>query len=379
MESQPTPPEPTQNETDKHILDWRWEFVRALVTGVPMLAIGALNQRIYDLGLAQPWTILLVAIPLALIVTASWFILRRRRLVVHWAFWLFLGLYCTVFILLNTSEVLTWRREKVGDAAQPSSQPTLIGRLGTWRYKILRPASPIGTSMVIVMLQKNGAQTWEEVRYDKIRLMQLVGQADGVAGVAFDFYFSKTTSVDSFLCNSIKAARTANEFAVISGFRTVMAANGEERTWPPHDALEECLPRRTAQGHLMVWRGAGNEVSELPVKVVKEYPALSVQIAKALSKQEPSLPADGRLRFVPPADELHEYSLREVEKDVRLLSDKFVIVGERSDTDLYHTPFGMMSGTRIQAYAARTLLANSFIVRPAGWVAAGIIVASTLR
>jgi CHASE2 domain len=374
-ERPPAPPESPQDTPEKRITDWHWELIGSLVTGVPLLAIGALNQRIYDLGLAQPWTILVIAIPLAAIVAVSWSMFRRRKLTVHWVFWLLLGLYCTVFILLSTSDVLTWRREKVGAEAPLLGPPSILARLARWRYKLVPAAAPVGKPMVIVMLEPTGARKWLEVRYDKIRVMQLVAQADDVAGVAFDFYFSYPTVVDDELCNEIKAARKRDGFAVLSGFRTVVAPNGEERTWPPHDALEECLPRSKEQGHLMALRDAGNEIRELPVYVVADYPALSVRIAKALSKQEPALPADGRLRFVPPADVIREYSLEEVEKDRRLLSNKFVIVGERSNTDTYATPFGEMSGTRIQAYAARTLLARSYIVRPPGWASAALIVA----
>ncbi len=377
VRQQPAPQEPAPATIEKRIIDWGAELIRALVTGICALAIGGINQRIYDLGTAQPWTILWIAIPLAIVVAVSWSTLRRRKLTMHWVFWLFLGLYCTLFIILSTSDVLAWRREKVDTATPLSRQPTMLAALNGWRYKVLRPASSVGKPMVIVMLEPRGMRTWEDVRYDKLRLMQLVRQTHGVAGVAFDFYFSWKTQIDGLLCDEIRAALKPNEFTVLSGFKTVVADDGTDRIWPPADALEECLPRGTQQGHVMALQGAEGEVRELPVSVVTaDHVALSVRIAQALSKEQPSLPADGRLRFVPPADVIQEFSLADIEEDVHRLSNRFVVVGERSETDMYPTPFGLLSGTRIHAYAAHTVLANSYIVRPPGWVSAAFIIAN---
>jgi CHASE2 domain-containing sensor protein len=112
--------------------------------------------------------------------------------------------------------------------------------------------------------------------------------------------------------------------------------------------------------------------------------ALSVRAAQCIHSQCGSndlpVPNARLLRYLPPGagalTVIRPEKLDALERNPSVLRDRFLLVGEGSGTDVFKTPFGLLPGTVVHAYAVDSLLASHYITRPPAWLSAFVVFAS---
>jgi CHASE2 domain-containing sensor protein len=352
---------------------YREKLLEAVVIGALLAGITRINQTFVDRMISQPWQILLWVIPLAVAGWLTWRVAKRidlRR--THWAFPLFLLIYCAGFALLSTSELLVWKRA-------PRIEPEttrywlLPARWGDWRYALApRPDAPADT--VIVMVDPPQAANLEQLRLATLQTVQLVAQAQRLRGLALDFFFEDESRLDNVLCDAIRRLGVD----VFAGY-TIEEGGGPDAPLAPHgNPLEACIPFDSHEGHLLAWKDADGYVRTLPLFWLgqKDRPAFSVRIAQARAVKlgrSLAVPDARMLRYVAPRGKLREYDLASVRGKPSLLNDKFVFVGQHSKLDTHLTPFDKQSGTWVQAAAVNSLLSGAYMTRASDF-ASGLLV-----
>jgi CHASE2 domain-containing sensor protein len=342
---------------------YREEIIKVLATGAVVGVITKFNQGIVDRVISQPWQILLALIPLAVAGWLTWRVAKRtdlRRM--HWAFPLFLVIYCTGFALLSTSELLVWERTP-RPQAETSRSWLAPARWGDWRYMIVpRPAAP--TDTVIVMVDPPQAENIEQLRLATLDVVQLAAKAQRLRGLALDFYFEQKADLDFVLCDLIPRLKVD----VFAGYTLAVEGDPDAPLQPNANPLEACIPFDTREGHLLAWADGDGYVRALPLywQGQTDRPAFSLRIAQtrlAKLNQTLELPKAKMLRYVAPRETIREFDFARVQAQSALLNDKFVFVGRRSADDTRQTPFGEHSGTWIQAAATNALLTGSYMTR----------------
>jgi len=127
----------------------------------------------------------------------------------------------------------------------------------------------------------------------------------------------------------------------------------------------------TSQGHLLGYVEADNMVRAIPLffKAQSDRPALCVRIAQALEGDKLVIPP--LLYFIAPKKRFSQLTYAELKRNPEVrnrLRDNFILVGERSDRDIFDTPFGSVSGVIIHAYAAHSLRSGHFVERQPEWM-----------
>jgi hypothetical protein len=113
---------------------------------------------------------------------------------------------------------------------------------------------------------------------------------------------------------------------------------------------------------------------------MQDRPSFSVRGARTLaaSYQQPDpveKNPDPVLRYLPPPTDLPIVRELEVIADPAIMQGRLVIIGLNVLTDRFHTPFGVMPGSLIQANAIHSLRMKTSITRPDGiWNAAVVAV-----
>jgi CHASE2 domain-containing sensor protein len=352
---------------------YREKLLEAVVIGALLAGMTRVNQTFIDRMISQPWQILLWIIPLVVAGWLTWRIAKRTDLRrTHWAFPLFLLIYCAGFALLSTSELLVWKRTP---RAQPETtrywlMPT---KWADWRYALApRPEAPADT--VVMMVDAPQAENLEQLRLATLQTVQLVAQAQRLRGLALDFYFEDKSRLDNVLCDAIRRLGVD----VFAGY-TLEAGGGPDAVLAPNgNALEACIPFDTHEGHLLAWADADGYVRTLPLhwQGQTDRPAFSLRIAQARAAKlgrKIEVPDARMLRYVAPREDLRELDVARVREKPSLLNDKFVFVGQRSALDTHLTPFDEHSGTWVQAAAVNALLSGTYMTRASDFASALLV------
>jgi CHASE2 domain-containing sensor protein len=352
---------------------YREKLLEAVVIGALLAGMTRVNQTFVDRMISQPWQILLWIIPLVVAGWLTWRIAKRTDLRrTHWAFPLFLLIYCAGFALLGTSELLVWKRTP---RAQPETtrywlMPT---KWADWRYALApRPEAPADT--VVMMVDAPQAENLEQLRLATLQTVQLVAQAQRLRGLALDFYFEDKSRLDNVLCDAIRRLGVD----VFAGY-TLEAGGGPDAVLAPNgNPLEACIPFDTHEGHLLAWADADGYVRTLPLhwQGQTDRPAFSLRIAQARAAKlgrKIEVPDARMLRYVAPREGLRELDVARVREKPSLLNDKFVFVGQRSALDTHLTPFDEHSGTWVQAAAVNALLSGTYMTRASDFASALLV------
>jgi CHASE2 domain-containing sensor protein len=352
---------------------YREKLLEAVVIGALLAGMTRVNQTFVDRMISQPWQILLWIIPLVVAGWLTWRIAKRTDLRrTHWAFPLFLLIYCAGFALLSTSELLVWKRTP---RAQPETtrywlMPT---KWADWRYALApRPEAPADT--VIMMVDAPQAENLEQLRLATLQTVQLVAQAQRLRGLALDFYFEDKSRLDNVLCDAIRRLGVD----VFAGY-TLEAGGGPDAVLAPNgNALEACVPFDTHEGHLLAWADADGYVRTLPLhwQGQTDRPAFSLRIAQVRAAKlgrKIEVPNARMLRYVAPREGLRELDVARVREKPSLLNDKFVFVGQRSTLDTHRTPFDEHTGTWVQAAAVNALLSGAYMTRASDFASALLV------
>ena len=352
---------------------YREKLLEAVVIGALLAGMTRVNQTFVDRMISQPWQILLWIIPLVVAGWLTWRIAKRTDLRrTHWAFPLFLLIYCAGFALLGTSELLVWKRTP---RAQPETtrywlMPT---KWADWRYALApRPEAPADT--VVMMVDAPQAENLEQLRLATLQTVQLVAQAQRLRGLALDFYFEDKSRLDNVLCDAIRRLGVD----VFAGY-TLEAGGGPDAVLAPNgNPLEACIPFDTHEGHLLAWADADGYVRTLPLhwQGQTDRPAFSLRIAQARAAKlgrKIEVPDARMLRYVAPREGLRELDVARVRDKPSLLNDKFVFVGQRSALDTHLTPFDEHSGTWVQAAAVNALLSGTYMTRASDFASALLV------
>lgn len=369
------------NALDERASRYKEKLIEALALTLPISLITALCTSLKEQLLTQPWRILWIAIPLIAAAWFTWRIMRRSAAIKPDRRWfIFLGIYCSIFALASSSELLVWKRLPQGYY----QQSTEAGRewlipvwLGDWRYRIVRRMLASPADIAVLLLDEPKGETKEQLRWRDRNLIELA-QHGHAKGIAFDVAFEGPSAVDSLFCTSADAAR----FRILSTYDLSNSVNAALPKKPPTIAAVACLPV-AAQGHAMGFAEADGRVRSIPLywEGDRGAPAFSVRIAEQLqatrSKDALSLPRDpSLLRFIPPAQNIPVIKLQDIANNPELLENYFLIVGEQSSADSFKTPFGLLPGAVVHAYAAHSLLSGHYITRPPAFYSAFIVFAS---
>jgi CHASE2 domain-containing sensor protein len=361
--SEPAKSGGTPSKWRERLEKYREKVLEGLATGAVLGIIAKLNQSIVDQVISQPWQILLVVIPLAVAGWLTWQVAKRPdRRRTHWAFPVFLVIYCTGFALLSASELLVW--ERTPNPQPETSRSWLVpARWGDWRYMIVpQPAAP--TDTVIVMVEAPQAANIEYLRLATLEVVQKLAEAQRLRGLALDFHFEQPAGVDIVLCDLIPKLKVD----VFAGYTLEVEGDPSSPLQANANPLEACIPFDTREGHLLAWADGDGYVRTVPLhwKGQLDRPAFSVRIAQARAPKlnlTLELPKAKMLRYVAPSGAIPEYDWARVQAKPSLLNDKFVFVGQRSKEDTRQTPFGEHSGTWIQAAVTNSLLTGAYMTR----------------
>jgi TIR domain/CHASE2 domain len=184
-------------------------------------------------------------------------------------------------------------------------------------------------------------------------------------GIAFDYYLERESLADPLLALVIGQAEKAG-VPVFFGYKHD-EVDGLIVRRPIAPSLAEALPLERL-GHLAGYLEYDDRVRLLPVNLAGfgALSSFSSKIATALADGEVRMPKDDLVKFTEPLGGVHVEQLETGAApalDWRLWRDRFIVVGTRQPSDLRTTPFGVLPGVVIHAYAAHSLRTGCFIYR----------------
>jgi len=370
---------------------YREKVIEAAILAVPLSLIAATQSWISARLFAEPWKILWVVLPLAIVTWLTWrVVVRPKQRTPDWRWFIVLGLFCALFALASASDLFVWKRVAKSAASYESDENAggwiAPVWLGDWRYRLVRRA-PGELSGVVLILQQNPPDASKEALRVRDRRLIELARIGGARGMAFDVAYEGKSRVDSIFCAAVERAKSEQQgFRVLSAY-DLTPAEGEllpRRPPTPQSAsVLPCLPA-SEQGHAMGLAEGDGVVRSIPLRWEGENaPAFSLRVAEALrngdtSRPKLSLTAGELLRFVPPRDELRIIEgprLDALDRSPEQLAGYFLIVGERSASDTFRTPFGNLPGAVVHAYAVHSLLSGAYIRRPPALWSAFIVFA----
>ena len=350
----------------------------------PVLALGSgglLASWITDFlqqELAQePWQSVWVLIPLGIFTyyarsaPSSGFQLRGRFLT-------FFVVYIALFTVLVKSHLFEIKQPVLtgyeGKAAHSRMTPHW---LGDWRY-VLAGRATDARGLTVVTLSP--PETIEARRSDLLFLLRMA-RNNQARGVALDIHFDREgqAQIGRILCSEIEAARQSG-IPVLAGYTLKVLPNEVRRRTKTTPSLAGCLPLQE-QGHLVGYLDWDGRARHLPLHFLGDprMPAFSLRVASLLAGrpwEELAQPADGLLRFIAPREDPLTVRFEVLKADsslAALLRDQFVLVGEDSAQDRFHTPYGEKAGVMIHAYAALSLAQGLYIQGTPLWISFGLI------
>lgn len=340
------------------------QLILAVLTGLPMLFLNQILDWVSDQTTSEPWQVLWLLMPMALIAHLLWRVVKRRgALRLHLPFIFFFCAYILLFSVAAGSRFLDWKQTLIGFEDSVPRNWLSLNWAGDWRYNVL-PRKSRPTDMLVVTVEPAQTKSLQEGRMQIVRLIKLAAK-NGARGIAFDFYLTKTSALDPLICHTVAQAG----IPVFIGY-TFDRHEDDISARPNTKSLENCLPMETSQGHLLGYIEADNRVRSIPLffKGQPDRPALSVRIAQAMEGDKLEIPP--LLYFIAPEKKFIEIKYDELEEENarKRLRDNFVIVGERSKRDMFDTPFGTVPGVMIHANAAYSLRSGHFIKRPPEWM-----------
>jgi hypothetical protein len=363
-QADPPPPPREPTPLQKRLDQYRDRLVDMLVFAVPSALLPAAVAYLVNPITAQPWQALWIVVPLGVAVAFLWRHLRGRTdMSLRGGFLLFLILYLAAFGVAATADLGVWSR-------QPTQSVEAVDRrftpswAGDWRYKMVPKRAESGLLVVTMPPQPDSTTA----RVNMGQLIELA-RTRGALGIAFDAYFGGSAPTDGFLCEAVALASEA-ELPVFAGYG--FEGRGKEKSALGYPAaLEACLPRDEAQGHLIGLVDGDGKVRTIPLFFLRpgERPSLSLRVATGMGMQADSaeLRRIGLLRYLPPSDGVPIRTLQQInEGDDDLLEDRFVLVGDDSQAETFRTPFGPRLGVIIHAWAVHSLRTGHFL-RPTAW------------
>jgi CHASE2 domain-containing sensor protein len=359
---------------------YKERLVEATILGLPIALINLVHGKVSGVLTSQPWHVLWFIAPLA---GAAWVLWPRLKkagaLHVRGATLLFLVCYLSVFTLAAASDLLVWKRSTVTfDEGELPRNWLLPAGWGDWRYRLVPRSQTLESLLVVVTMEKpaEGA-TRDALRFELARLIQFAAQSRA-RGIALDFYFGRESSdVDGFLCQVVDSMNRAG-FPVIAGQRIVRGQMGRPYAERYADSIEPCFPD-DHRGHLLAYKDADGVIRHVALRLRQiRSTSLSLKVASQLDRDR-TLPTGSLLQFVESQDTLppleYERLAREPPEELAsVLRGHFVLVGERSQSERFQTPFGERLGVEVHAAAIGSLLTGRWIKRPSWWSGLLIIV-----
>jgi CHASE2 domain-containing sensor protein len=359
--------------TPDRLARYRERLVDVAVLGLPIALVNWVLKLVSDRVISQPWYILWFVVPLAFATWVVWLhVMRRGDFRIRRSMLVFLICYLLVFSLAAGSNLLVWKRSTVmvNEAVAPRNW-LAPAWWGDWRYRFAnRPPSDLPLVIVVVEEPTNTAT----LRSLRLQLAQLVAVAmsDSALGIAFDFYFGQESSpLDSLLCSVVQRA-DGMHIPVIAGQRVVSTQSGLDAE-DYVGSIEPCFPAEN-RGYLLGYRDADGVVRNVVLHtrlITRESAPLSLRVAGHLG-QNRTLSSHALMQFVEPRD---SFPLLEYEQLGKLppselrhwINHRWVLVGERSPSETFHTPFGDRLGVQVHAAAIASLVAGTGVERSPWW------------
>ena len=364
----------------KLLAGYREKLQEAAALGVPLGVIAAVDEWAVRHLLAAPWKVIWVVLPLAGIAFVAWRLIQRQGFAkFDWRLITFCSAYSAIFVLASTFELNAWKRvpEPSRDVIHYRWASFLPVAWGDWRYRLAtsRPESD-EVPIALVLLEELPDTSKSQIRLRDLRLVQAANQGNA-KGLGLDFEYIRESGIDKLFCENIRAftkPKDERPRALVTAYEMRKVARNLYERIPAIDQQPECLSREQ-QGHAAGFADADGLVRGIPLfwqTPQFEHPALSwtfvSQITKQLKRPALALPNDLFLRILPPpAGAITIYQSRDdlsmLSEHPDILSGHVVIVGEGSKKDQFHTPFGILPGAQIHAYAIYDLLNGYSIVR----------------
>jgi hypothetical protein len=314
----------------------------------------------------------------------SWVLLRRSRTdILNWRVIGFLAIYCSVFALASTSDLLVWRRmPQAYEGEAGSGRGWLLPvTAGDWRYWLAPASTSKPNNPVVILLDHPVNATREWLRWQDRRVLE-IARKGGAQGLAFDVAFAGATDIDPLFCQSVNAAG----FPVLSTYELRKDKLLGLYAMVPEKQQLTCLPI-ASQAHAMGIAEADERVRSIPLfwnGVKGKQPALSVRVAQCIhsncNSDDLPVPNERLLRFLQPGPKaltiIAPDQLAALERNPSVLHDRFLLVGDAAEADRFRTPFGRLPGTVVHGYAVDALLSAHYIKRPSAWLSVFIVFAS---
>jgi CHASE2 domain-containing sensor protein len=333
------------------------------ILGVPVMLINAGVAWIGKPLIDQPWRALLFIVPLAAVALIfRRYAVRGGSLRVRGWLLGFLVAYLCAFSVAAGTRVLDWKHESwTLSAAQAPRRWIAPASWGDWHYWFAPREEPVSDPLVITV---KPPRTVDEGRFQVTQQIRIAANA-GARGIAFDYHFSGDASgVDTFLCQVLKST----DIPVIAGVRVIRPRGRRElfgEAYP--DSIERCWLHER-RGHLHGSRDRDGVVRNVVLRIdIPDSVALSVRVAREMTGST-DLRADPVLQFLEPKLPIEPVawdSLLEMETQLQngLIRGRFLLVGEDSPQETFHTPFGDRLGVQIHAAAIANLVSGRWIKR----------------
>lgn len=340
----------------------RAEIIKGLLWAIPAGIATYFLTRYVGFYSGYSWRLLAVIAPVALVLfylgRPLW---RERRLVLGGGFRVFSLLYCFAFSVLAGSDLLNGERT-VLTGYEESTPSNFLGmsKLGDWHYQLIRDGPP-ANELVIVSLPPNEDKLVIEARGDLTALIKTAIEKDA-RGIAFDFFLLVESEADRILCYWVAKADSAG-IPVFFGYRVERHEGLLVRKTPP-DSLQTCITEEHLAS-LAGYRESDERIRMVPLFFQGDQSrgGLSYKIARTVADDDLDLPSNNLLQFTEPRGGVYTIDGMPEPDEKELFRDRFVLVGSTREGDRHATPFGELSGVKIHAYAASSLINNYFIRR----------------
>ena len=351
----------------------RREQIRILLVAVPVLAaayflvgrIGAIeDRRLIAAIVLLPLLAVLIALGVPLV--------RERRLVLGGGFLWFFVVYCLFFSIAAGTRVLEGKRTVIAGFEDDTPSNVLgLNRLGDWHYAVA-PRAPAANDLLVITLPSFAGRPVDDARQGELGLISNA-VAQHAKGIAFDYDMSEPSQRDRALCYWIQRAESLG-VAVVLGY-VLDRANGTFVRRMPSETLTNCV-REDRLGTLAGAKESDGRVRMVPTSHLgtESLRSLSYRIARILTNGKP-LPEVGLTQFVAPVTPIAMITGVPNDTTVRLMRDRFVIVGSERLGDVHETPYGNLPGVMIHAIAANALRTGYVIRRvPVQWILPVILI-----
>ncbi len=351
------------------MLGWlRLDVVKLLILALPALAI---KQLLLDFRVQigdRVWSLAEILLPVLLAGWTAWWVWQLRRAdrpkALGRGYLGFFPIYCLLFATAADLDVLTGPRRPLSGYEEKVPPNFLhLNRLGDWHYW-WAPEAPPAHDLIVVTFPSFAGELREDVRRNFAFLIRKAVE-NQARGIAFDYYLERESAADPLLERLLGEAESAG-MPVFFGYQHE-EVDGMIVRRPIAPSLADALPLERL-GHLAGYMEYDDRVRMLPVNLAGfgSLPSLASRIASVLAEGETHVPEDRLLKFTRPQggvriDELEAGAAPDL--DWRLWRDRFIVVGSRQESDLRATPFGVLPGVVIHAYAAHSLRSGCFIRR----------------